>query len=142
MKFVTEPANLILIATVVISGILLLWPCWLSLGSTGACPPQEAVQLINRRNAIIIDLRDDDEFVRGHLPQARHLLFHELENKVAQMVKNKKTPVLLVCQDGKHSAQARKIMRETGYAEVFTLQGGIKTWQHSNMPVIKQGAAK
>ncbi|UDG83325.1 rhodanese-like domain-containing protein [Candidatus Vallotia lariciata] len=137
MKFFTEPANLILIATSVVSGGLLLWPVWLSLIETDSYLPQKAIQLINHHNAVIIDLRYDDEFVRGHLPQARHLLFNELKSKITQTVKNKKTPVLLVCQNGKHSSRARNILQEVGYVAVFTLRGGIKAWQQAGMPIVK-----
>ncbi|CAG7596319.1 rhodanese-like domain-containing protein [Candidatus Vallotia tarda] len=137
MKFFTEPANIILIATVLISGVLLVWPVWLSLNETNVYTPQEAIQLINRRNAVILDLRYDDEFMRGHLPQARHLLFNELNSKVSQAVKNKKIPVLLVCQNGRYSARARNMLKKAGYLEVFTLQGGIEAWQRSDLPVVK-----
>lgn len=140
MKFFTEPANLVLVAIALISGGLLLWPV-ITRRDRGLSAA-DATQLINRRNAIVIDLRSADEFAQGHLPQARHLPLDELKSKVAQVAKNKNTPVLLVCQNGGPSARARDVLKEAGYAEVFTLQGGVNAWQQSGMPVIKQGAAK
>lgn len=140
MKFFTEPANLVLIAIAVISGGLLLWPV-ITRRDRGLSAA-DATQLINRRNAIVIDLRSADQFTQGHLPQARHLQFDELKSKVTQVAKSKNTPVLLVCQNGAHSARARNMLKEAGYAQVFTLQGGINAWQQAGMPVVRQGAAK
>ncbi|UDG82541.1 rhodanese-like domain-containing protein [Candidatus Vallotia cooleyia] len=142
MKFFSELVNLVLIAIAFISGALLLWPVWLLRRATLSCAPWEATQLINRHNAIIIDLRSADKFRQGHLPQARHLPFDELRSKVDLLVKNKNTAVLLVCQNSKLSSKAHYILKKAGYVEVFTLRGGMNAWQQSNMPVVKQKESK
>jgi rhodanese-related sulfurtransferase len=140
VKFFTEPANLVLIAIALISGGMLLWPV-ITRRDRGLSAA-DATQLINRRNAVVIDVRSAEEFGKGHLPQARHLQFDELKSKVGQVAKNKNTPVLLVCQTGAHSAKAQSVLKEAGYAEVFTLQGGVNAWQQAGMPVVRQGAVK
>jgi hypothetical protein len=97
VKFFTDYTNLVLIAIVLISGGLLLWPA-ISRRGRGGLSAAAATQLINRRNAVVIDLRPSAEFANGHLPSARHIEFAELQAKVGQLVKNKSNPVLLVCQ--------------------------------------------
>jgi rhodanese-related sulfurtransferase len=99
-------------------------------------------QLINRRNAVVIDLRPSADFASGHLPSARHIEFAELQAKVGQLVKNKSNPVLLVCQTGQQSHKAVRLVQDAGYAEVHVLQGGLNAWQQAGMPVVKQGVAK
>ena len=141
MKFFTDYTNLVLIAIVLISGGLLLWPA-LSRRGRGGVTAGEATQLINRRNAVVVDLRPAAEFATGHLPSARHLEFAELQAKVGQLVKNKSNPVLLVCQTGQQSNKAVRVVQDAGYAEVHVLQGGLNAWQQAGMPVVKQGAAK
>ncbi len=135
MKFFADYTNLLLLATACISGLLLAWPA-LTRRSHGLSV-QQATQLINRRHAIIIDLRSADEYSQGHLPQARHVSFEALQAKPNQIGKNKRVPILLVCKCGKRANKARAILEQAGYAEIFTLQGGLGAWQQANMPVIK-----
>jgi rhodanese-related sulfurtransferase len=141
VKFFTDYTNLVLIAVALISGGLLLWPA-ISRRGRGGLSAAEATQLINRRNAVVIDLRPSADFANGHLPSARHIEFAELQAKVGQLVKNKSNPVLLVCQTGQQSHKAVRIVQDAGYAEVHVLQGGLNAWQQAGMPVVKQGVAK
>jgi rhodanese-related sulfurtransferase len=141
VKFFTDYTNLVLIAIVLISGGLLLWPT-ISRRGRGGLSAAQATQLINRRNAVVVDLRPAADYAGGHLPQARHLEFAELQAKIAQIAKNKRTPVLLVCQTGQQSNKAVRIVEGAGYAEVHVLQGGVNAWQQAGMPVVKQGVAK
>ena len=141
MTFFTNYINLVLIAIALISGGMLLWPS-LRQGGRGGVSAGEATQLINRRNAVVLDLRNADDFSKGHLPSARNLQFSELEAKVGQFVKNKSNPVLLVCQDGQQSRKAQRMVKDAGFAEVHVLEGGVNAWQRAGMPVVKQGGSK
>ena len=141
MTFFTNYINLVLIAVVLIYGGMLLWPS-LVRGGRGGVSAAEATQLINRRNAVVIDLRAAADFTNGHLPSARHLQFSELDAKIGQFVKNKSNPVLLVCQTGQQSHKALRIVKDAGYAEVHVLDGGVNAWQQAGMPVVKQGGSK
>ena len=69
MKFFTDYTNLVLIAVALISGGLLLWPTLVRRGRGSVSAP-EAIQLINRRNAAVIDVRPAAEYSQGHLPAA------------------------------------------------------------------------
>lgn len=136
MTFFTDYTNLVLIAALVVSGGLLLWPTIAGRGRGGLSAP-EATQLINRRNAVVVDLRPAAEYAAGHLPAARHLEFAELQAKIGQIAKNKANPVLLVCRNGQHSAKALRVVMDAGYSEVHVLQGGLNAWQQAGMPVVK-----
>jgi rhodanese-related sulfurtransferase len=136
VTFFTDYTNLILIAAFVVSGALLLWPMIAGRGR-GGLSAAEATQLINRRNAVVIDLRAATEYAAGHLPAARHLALDELQAKIGQIAKNKATPVLLVCQTGLQSNKASRIVEAAGYTEVHVLQGGLNAWQQAGMPVVK-----
>jgi rhodanese-related sulfurtransferase len=141
VTFFTNYINLVLIAVVLISGGMLLWPS-LRQGGRGGVSAGEATQLINRRNAAVIDLRSAEDFANGHLPSARNLQFSELAAKIAQSVKNKSNPVLLVCQTGQQSHKALRIVKDAGFAEVHVLDGGVNGWEKAGMPVVKQGGSK
>lgn len=135
MTFFTDYTNLALIAILVVSGGLLAWPALRRGG--GGLSAAEATQLINRRNALVVDLRPAAEYGAGHLPSACSVEFGELQAKAGQLAKNKATPVLLVCQNGQQSQKARKIVEEAGYQDVHVLQGGVAAWQQAGMPVVK-----
>jgi len=139
VKFFTEYTNLVLIALAAISGAMLLWP---TLRRGGGISTADATLLINRQNAVIVDLRSAAEFAAGHLPQARHCDAGELEARAPQLNKNKKTPLLLVCQTGQRAQKAQAILSAAGYADVQVLQGGLRAWQQAGMPVVKDGAVK
>lgn len=106
MKFFTDYTNLALVAILLVSGGLLAWP-GLRRGR-GGLSAAEATQLINRRNAVVIDVRPTSEFAAGHLPSARQVEADEIGAKIAQVAKNKSTPVLLVCQNGQQSQKAAR----------------------------------
>jgi rhodanese-related sulfurtransferase len=135
VSFFTNYLNVALIAIAVISGVMLAWPTITRRGH--GLSAADATQLINRRNAVVLDLRTAEEYGKGHLPQARSIPFEELSGKAAQISKNKNAPVLLVCQTGQRSRKAEQVLTEAGYAEVHTLQGGIEAWQTAGMPVVK-----
>lgn len=136
VTFFTDYTNLVLLVALLVSGGFLLWPM-LTGGGRGGLSAAEATQLINRRNAVVVDLRPAAEYTNGHLPSARHLEFSELQAKIGQIAKNKASPVLLVCQNGLQSNKASRIVREAGYTEVHVLQGGLNAWQQAGMPVVK-----
>ena len=135
MSFFSNYLNLALIAIAVISGVMLAWPTIMRRGH--GLSAADATQLINRRNAVVLDVRTTDEFGKGHVPQARSIPFEELSAKAAQISKNKSTPMLLVCQTGQRARKAEQVLTDAGYAEVYTLQGGIEAWQTAGMPVVK-----
>jgi rhodanese-related sulfurtransferase len=135
VSFFTNYLNLALIAIAVISGVMLAWPTIMRRGH--GLSAADVTQLINRRNAVVLDLRAVDEFGKGHVPSARSVPYEELSGKAAQISKNKSTPVVLVCQTGQRARKAEQVLTEAGYAEVYTLQGGIDAWQTAGMPVVK-----
>ena len=139
VKFFTDYTHVLLIAIAVVSGVLLLWPV-LRRGS--GISAADATLLINRQNAVIVDVRSVAEFAGGHLPQARHFDIAELEAKASQINKNKKTPLVLVCQTGQRAQKAQALLSAAGYSDVHVLLGGLNAWQQAGMPVVMDGAAK
>ncbi len=139
VKFFTDYTNLVLVALALVSGGLLLWPV-LRRGS--GISATDATLLINRSNAIIVDVRSAAEFSSGHLPQARHFDIAELAAKAPTLNKNKKTPLVLVCQTGQRAQKAQTLLSAAGYAEVRVLFGGLNAWRKAGMPVVTDGISK
>jgi len=140
VKFFSDYINLVLIAIALISGALLAWPAVMRRGRGLSSP--DAIQLINRRNAVVVDIRSAEAFAAGHLPQARHLPLADLSAKAAQVAKNKSIPIIVVCQGGVQSAKAQTVLSGAGYTEVYGLDGGIDGWKKAGMPVVADKTAQ
>ncbi len=132
MNFLID--NWMLLAMALASGIALLLPV-LTKGS--GLDPQAMVQLMNRDKAVVIDVCEPDEFARGHVIGAKNLPLGQLEDKLAQSVKNKSTHVIMVCQVGARSARAAATARKLGYENVQSLSGGLRAWVAASMPTEK-----
>jgi len=130
--------NIFLVAVCLVSGAMLVWPL-IQKVMVGAkdVSVQQAVQLINRRDAIVLDVRDAAEFQSGHVPNARHIPVAEMEKRLKELDKFKQRPLVVVCRSGPRAASACALLRKNGFAEVFTLKGGILGWSQASMPLEK-----
>ena len=117
IEFVT--ANWMLILIALSSGAMLAWPLVRGAGG-GTLTAQGAVQLINRERAVLVDVREPEEFATGHMIGAKNVPLNQLEEKLTGAVKNKTVPLLLVCATGARAqravAMAKKL--EIGRAHV------------------------
>ena len=118
------------------SGFFLLLPVVQGAAATGISPT-EAVQCINREKGVVIDVCGADEFAQGHIKGAVNVPLGELEARLDKAVKNKSTPVIMVCAAGARSKRAQAIAQKLGYEKVHSLQGGLKAWKEANLPVVK-----
>ena len=130
--------NMVLFGTVLVSGGLLIWPVIAKLMRPGReVSAVEAVQLINRRDAVVLDVRDAAEYKAGHITNARHVPEGELEARLKDLEKVKTKPIIVSCARGNRSMAIANRLRALGFAEVFSLRGGLAAWQQANMPLEK-----
>jgi rhodanese-related sulfurtransferase len=129
--------NLMLIAVAVVSGTMLLWP-YLRRSSGGPwASTLEATQLINREDALVLDVREPTEFDAGHMLGAKNVPLAAIEARAGEFDKFKAKPVILVCESGNRSSKAAGILRAKGFANVLNLSGGFPAWQQAGLPVVK-----
>ena len=133
MNFLLD--NWIWLLTAIASGAALMLPNLGKGGGADAVNPNGAVQLINREKAVVIDVCEPAEFAAGHIGGARSIPLHELEARLPGSVKNKATPLVLVCASGMRSGRAVAIARKLGYDNAQSLAGGLKSWRDANLPV-------
>lgn len=130
--------NLWLIGLALGSGSMLIWPVLRRMFfGIGEVTPAEAVLLINREHALVVDVREAPEFVAGHIPDARHIPLGQLAARSAELGAWKDKPVVVNCQSGMRSANACSSLRGQGYAKVFSLDGGFAAWQAAKLPISK-----
>jgi rhodanese-related sulfurtransferase len=132
MSYVTD--NWYWIVTAAASGGMLLWQ---QLQNSGAgVSPTEAVQLINREKAHIIDVCSPDEFKAGHLIGAKNIPLADLAGGKG-LPGNKTTALVVVCASGMRSGKAVSQLKEMGYENAQSLRGGLAAWRAANLPVEK-----
>ena len=134
IEFVT--ANWMLILIALSSGGMLAWPLIRGSGA-GTLTAQGAVQLINRERAVLVDVREPEEFASGHMIGAKNVPLNQLEEKLTGAVKNKSVPLLLVCATGARAQRAVAMAKKLGYEQAQAVAGGLKAWKDANLPVEK-----
>ncbi|ADU38930.1 Rhodanese domain protein [Variovorax paradoxus EPS] len=134
IEFVT--ANWMLILIALSSGGMLAWPLIRGSGG-GTLTAQGAVQLINRERAVLVDVREPEEFATGHMIGAKNVPLNQLDEKLTSTVKNKNVPLLLVCATGARAQRAVAMAKKLGYEQAQAVAGGLKAWKEANLPVEK-----
>lgn len=136
MDFITH--NILLIAVFVVSGLGLLWPLF-ARSAGQSVNPGEATLLINREDAIVVDVREVDEFAAGHLPEAKNLPLGKLAERLDELEKFKAQPVILCCASGMRSNKACGELKKAGFGRLYNLAGGVDAWVGAGYPT-KKGA--
>ncbi len=129
--------NWVLIAVAFAAGAMLVWPAVSAGGRAGTLNTTQAVQRMNREKAVVIDVSEPSEFAAGHVIGAKNLPLADLEAKLPAAVKNKATPVIMVCANGAKSNRAVAIAKKLGYADAQSLTGGMGAWRTASLPVEK-----
>jgi len=96
-----------------------------------------ALQLINHKNAFVLDVREPSEYESGHLLNAKLIPLGKLKARIAELDKQKDKPVVVVCRSGNRSGTACAILSKQGFTQAYNLMGGMMAWQKSNLPVQK-----
>ena len=137
MKFLLD--NWYLVLAALTSGGLLLWPALQRMGGPNRVSVPEAVRLINREKAVLIDVSEPAEFAAGHATQARNIPFGSLEGSRA-LPSNKAVPLLLMCPTGARAQRAVATLRKLGYEKATAVMGGLNAWREAQLPVEKSAA--
>ena len=136
-------SNILLIGLAIGSGIMLLLPSFKKgAGGVPNLSPAEAVTLINRSNAFVLDVRDEAEFASGHIADATHIPLADLEARIGELKKYQNKPILVNCQKGMRAAKACDILRKAEFTQVNNLQGGLSAWLEAKLPVVTKAASK
>ena len=117
---------------------LLYRHCWDSVSGVKAIMPAEMTRLINHDNAVVIDIRPQEEFVNGHVINSISYPLANLESGKDELNKYKDKPLVLYCQNGVESSRVIRTFRQEGFSNIYVLKGGIQAWKNANMPVMRE----
>ncbi len=102
-----------------------------------ALRPAELTGLINRENALVIDLSASNDFEKGHIAGSKSVQPSQFDPENKLLANAKELPVVVVCRTGQGSADAAKRLKKAGFTQVFWLDGGIAAWQQADLPLVK-----
>ena len=135
MEFITK--NIFIIAIALVSGGMLIWPL-LRRGAGGPwVNTLAATQLINRSDALVVDLRSTEDYAKGHILGAKNIPLADLERRAGELDKHKSKPLILHCGDGNRAGGGVAALRKKGFDSVHNLAGGYTAWQQAGLPVEK-----
>jgi rhodanese-related sulfurtransferase len=102
-----------------------------------ALRPAELTSLINRENALVVDLSAINDFEKGHIAGSKNVQPSQFDPESKLVASAKSLPVVLVCRTGQASASAAKRLKKAGFEQVYWLDGGIAAWQQADLPLVK-----
>ena len=139
LLFLTKnPFHMLLFGLAAASGAMLLWPL-----VTRAIRPShevgafEAVQLINRRDAVVLDVRDTGDYNAGHIANARHIPEGQVAERIKELEKFKARPIVVSDKTGTRAPVVTGLLRKSGFNEAVALRGGVTAWQQASLPLEK-----
>lgn len=135
MDFIQQ--NLMWVGLAAVSGGMLLWQMFNGSGGSNISVNQ-ATLLINREDAIVVDVRETAEWSAGHIPNARHIALGHLSKHLSEIEKFKDKPVIVVCASGNRSSSGCGVLKKAGFGKVFNLAGGVHAWRDAGLPMTKK----
>jgi rhodanese-related sulfurtransferase len=96
--------------------------------------PAEAQQQTERGDAVLIDIREDEDWREDHAKGAKHLNRGIIELEIEEQVPDPKTPIICYCGGGSRSALVAESLQKMGYENVRSLAGGFRAWKEIGLP--------
>lgn len=112
--------------------------------ASAALPAVDVKQVSARQSsgALLIDVREADEYAQGHAPGSTLIPLGQLAQRLQEIARYKDKPVALICHSGRRSAQALKLLEGAGFSAAANVEGGMIAWQQAGLPVISGAASR
>jgi rhodanese-related sulfurtransferase len=126
--------NILLFALVLISGGMLVWPGLQRRGAKVSI--LQATQMFNQGKTLMLDVREEAEFAKGHLRDAKNIPIKQLATRIGEIDKFKAKTVIIVCTSGVQSSKASGQLKNAGFNDVHILDGGMTAWRTQGLPTV------
>tara|TARA_R110001583_G_scaffold1583_4_gene12348 strand:+ start:1564 stop:1992 length:429 start_codon:yes stop_codon:yes gene_type:complete len=127
------------LAWVAIAGLLIHHQIKDKLSGVKSITTQEATLLINKQDAIVVDIRSKEDFQSGHIVNAKNITLSQIEKGTFPAIENhKQTPIIVVCDTGVRSASAASKLVKAEFTQVTQLFSGMSGWKSANLPTTKK----
>ncbi|BBE49654.1 Thiosulfate sulfurtransferase GlpE [Ferriphaselus amnicola] len=134
MQFLLD--NFIMLSVVVFSGVMLIWSfIGNKVRGITEIDTAAALQLINHKGALVLDVREQNEFDSGHILKAKLIPLGKLSSRLKELESYRDKPIVVACRSGQRSASACTLLNKEGYTQVHNLGGGVTAWQKAKLPL-------
>ena len=139
-QLITFTSNnaILVIAIVLVSLMLIHNLVGEKLRGYSSISPRQSTQMINHENALILDVRENNEYSGGHIINSLHIPLSSLKTQLGDLDKHKTQKIIIACRSGHRSSQACATLRKEGFEQVFNLSGGVLAWESASLPLIKE----
>jgi len=124
-------------AWLVVSILLISVQIRLSAQGPKAITSQMLTNFVNRENAVVVDIRGQADFSKGHIQGAVNVPLSQLKDKSKDLEKYRDNPMIMVCANGIQVNAACQTLKKAGFERVHKLAGGMTSWIGDNLPVVK-----
>lgn len=114
-------------------GVFLLMTSPLAVAETDVISPKEAATMRVKDKAVIVDVRENDDWNEHRIHGAIHIPLSQLNKRLPELELYKSLPVITQCQAGLRSAQAQLILKAAGFSKVYLMNGGIQAWHEQGL---------
>ncbi len=137
MQFISN--NFFPIVIAILSGFMLFWSVFGNrIRGIKEVDHVAALQLINHKNAAVLDVREESEFKDGHLLNAKLIPLGKLKERIGELEKYRNKPLVVVCRSGNRSGSACAMLGKMGFDNAYNLVGGVINWQKQKLPLEKK----
>jgi rhodanese-related sulfurtransferase len=126
---------ILVLAFVAVAGFLIFN---ILMGDKNAVDPTAATELINHKDAVVVDVRPAADFNKGHIINAVSIPSNGFANQMGTLNKHKEKPIIVSCRSGAQSSTAALQLKKAGFEQVYNLKGGILAWQSANLPITRK----
>ena len=118
------------------SGVMLFWSYFGNrLRGIKEVDHIAAMQLINHKNALMLDVREQSEYAAGHVVNSKLIPLGKLKERIGELEKYRERPIVVICRSGQRSASACALLGKQGFSQAYNLNGGVMAWQKASLPL-------
>jgi len=130
--------NMLPISIALLSGAMLFWSMFGNrIRGIKQVDCSAALQLLNHKNALLLDVREEGEYKAGHILNSTLIPLNKLNERIGELEKYREQPIVVVCRSGNRSGTACAALGKRGFTQVYNLAGGVTAWQKANLPLEK-----
>jgi len=131
--------NTILVVAIVLVTLMLIHSLvGEKLRGYSSISPAESTKMINHDDALIIDVRESNEYSEGHIINSLHIPLASIKSRLSEIEKYKTRKLILACRSGSRSSSACATLKKEGFEQVFNLSGGVTAWESASLPLVKK----
>lgn len=136
MQYFLDNIGLVLVAC--LSGAMFFWAHFGNrLRGVKEIGYSEALQLINHKNALVLDVREPDEFKSGHILNAKNIPISKLKERIGELERHRDQPIVVVCRTSNRSNAGCAQLKKLGFTQSYLLRGGVVAWGKAELPLEK-----